>query len=278
VKLVSISGRRKRINLNVKSRWLILAALIALFTFSTVMLILTQYGYISARREYDELREIAFSPKASPNNENNTGESEVPLDNTDAQQGGDSTPNGSDATTQDDIIINHDALEEINPDYIGWISIEGTAIDYPVVRCRNNSKYIYTTFSGENNNAGAIFLDSLCKTGFGGYAMLHGHNMDDGSMFKDLHKYLNSNFLDENPEIIIFIPSGERLTYRIFDVKLTNINDSLYSLRGTSKQVRDSHFSRYDIEEDADILVLSTCTSSANRNERLLVVAVREGQ
>ncbi|MFR2404874.1 MAG: SrtB family sortase, partial [Eubacterium callanderi] len=61
--------------------------------------------------------------------------------------------------TAEDAGIDFDALKAVNPDTVGWIKIEGTTIDYPVVQTDNNEKYLYTTFEGEESQWGAVFLD-----------------------------------------------------------------------------------------------------------------------
>ena len=61
--------------------------------------------------------------------------------------------------TAEDTGVDFDALKAVNPDTVGWIKIEGTSIDYPVVQTDNNEKYLYTTFEGEESQWGAVFLD-----------------------------------------------------------------------------------------------------------------------
>jgi len=51
---------------------------------------------------------------------------------------------------------------EINPDYVGWLKIDGTNIDFPIVRGNDNEKYLTTTFKGEENILGAVFMDYRC--------------------------------------------------------------------------------------------------------------------
>ena len=166
-------------------------------------------------------------------------------------------------------------LAEINPDYIGWIRIEGTEIDYPVVQGADNKKYLNTTFSGGRNASGTIYMDSRCANGFDSYAIVYGLNMKDGSMFAGLNRYLESGYLDEHPEIMIITPDGETHIYGIFDVKVTGTGDAAYKLPDKGKEVIAEHFAAQNIQEDASILVLSTCTKSNDDNERLLIFAER---
>jgi len=153
----------------------------------------------------------------------------------------------------------HSLLSELNPHYVGWIVIPGTTIDYPVVRGPDNALYLNTTFSGNQNPAGAIFMDYRLTDDFNEQVCLvYGHNMRNDSMFSPLINYLNPGFMDENPEIIILTADGEKLVYRIYEARRTDAWDSAYSL---------------DHDGEEQLLILSTCIDGSDRTARLLVYA-----
>lgn len=121
-------------------------------------------------------------------------------------------------------------LTELNPDYIGWITINGV-IDYPVVLGNDNSRYLNTTFTGRRNFSGTIFMDYRNTSGFqSDVCILYGHNMRDGSMFAALKKYLDPKFLSANSGIAVMTSKGEALTYKIFATKQTDVWDKAYTL------------------------------------------------
>jgi len=154
-------------------------------------------------------------------------------------------------------------FSEMNPDFVGWIIIPNTMIDYPVVRGSNNSLYLNTMFSGAANPAGTIFMDSLCTKDFDSPAcVIYGHNMRDGSMFAALTNYMDNGFMDDHPEIIVLTADGEKLVYRIFEAKYSDAWDSVYEI-----DLNDS-------KNAERIIVLSTCLNDADRYDRLLVYAV----
>lgn len=163
------------------------------------------------------------------------------------------------------------ALSGVNPDYAGWIEISGAGIGYPVVRGADNEKYLHTTFSGEYNPSGAVFMDYRCAEGF--YApvcILYGHNMKDGSMFAPLARYLEPGFIAANPRVTVTTPGGDALTFIIFAARRVGAADEIYSLD-------------FGSTPDADLmpgappgakrfLLLSTCAkSNRDKDERLLV-------
>jgi len=166
-------------------------------------------------------------------------------------------------------------LQNINPDYIGWIKIDGTKINYPVVQGVDNWKYINTTFMGSQNRSGSIFMDRRCDDAFDNYfAVLYGHNRSDGSMFTALHDYEDKAYISEHPDIMIVLTNGEILTYRIFAARLTTVEDELYSLFGRSQESVKRFFAGHDAPEEAErFLVMSTCTFSGDDDDRLVVYA-----
>jgi SrtB family sortase len=162
-------------------------------------------------------------------------------------------------------------FSEINPDFVGWMVIPGTAIDYPIVRGTDNSLYLHTTFSGTQNPAGTIFMDYRCTEGFATpISLIYGHNMRNGSMFSPLTNYTNQDFMNNNSEIIILTADGHKLVYRIFDTKHTDAWDSVYEL-----DFNDAANEFFPASDAQRFLILSTCLNSADRNARLLVFAAQ---
>jgi len=255
-------------NDKIKSGRLVFAALIAAFlfvgAFATYNLVTIDREYKEAQNEYEELRIYASGITRPYSPEDDIKEPQQQDEN-------------------EEMTIEHEImpdLSSINPDYIGWIRIDGTNVDYPVVQGNDNYKYLNTTFRGGNNSSGTIFMDTECDSTFGSFALLHGHNMRDGSMFGSLHHYLDDSFKLSHPEIIIFPPDETPLVYTVFAAKLTNISDTVFLL--PTKEHTDIvdyfsafSFSRRELEDSIDLLVLATCTEN-NRNERLLVMAYRK--
>lgn len=106
----------------------------------------------------------------------------------------------------------------INPDFNGWLSIDGTAIDYPVVRGRDNAFYLDHDFNREPHPFGSIFIDHR-NLGMGqdDHTIIYGHYTQNGHMFADLEKFLSEDFVNENPTITFESLFGER-TFELFSV------------------------------------------------------------
>ncbi|SHF12075.1 class B sortase [Alkalibacter saccharofermentans] len=160
------------------------------------------------------------------------------------------------------------SLLEINKDVIGWISIENTRVDYPVVLGFDNEHYLDHDFYGKKSRAGTIFMDFRNRSEKK-HLILYGHNMRDGSMFKDLIKYKKESFFYDNPIIQFdFLSRNER--WEIFSAYVTDTN--FYYIETSFKnnaeftsfidEIKGKSKYKTDIYPEANdqILTLSTCT------------------
>ena len=143
-----------------------------------------------------------------------------------------------------------------NTDCIGWLSIDGTNISYPVMHTPSDpQKYLRQNFYGKYSQSGVPFLDGQCSTN-GGNLIIYGHNMKNGTMFSDLKKYLNTDFLNAHRTVRLETAGGVFL-FTVTEVRKTNTADPWYN-RITS--------------EDGRHLILSTCYGSG-KDGRLLIIA-----
>lgn len=103
--------------------------------------------------------------------------------------------------------IDFEELAKINPDVIGWIRIPDTNIDYPIVQNDNNDTYLHTDFNGEESIYGAIYLDFESDSDMmGKNNILYGHNMKNGSMFRDLVYYKEEQYFKDHQYFEIYTP------------------------------------------------------------------------
>ena len=229
---------------------------------------------VAARSEYEQLRE--YSPNNPARAVQDTGPpdqddpDEPPVENSDEDWDALEEENRSMRE------LSFDELAAINSDFVGWISA-GSHLDYPVVRGRDNDRYINTTFTGSRNSAGAIFMDYRNARGFDEHvSILYGHYTRDGTMFSSLNQYLNSNFIRSNPNITITTRDGRTLTYRVFAAKLTDAWDIAYTV-GISDTARASEVFPDAPANASRYLLLSTCTRGGSDDERILVFAAITG-
>ncbi|EGP9899719.1 class B sortase, partial [Listeria monocytogenes] len=87
-------------------------------------------------------------------------------------------------------------LQKLNKDMVGWLTIADTEIDYPILQSTDNDYYLHHNYKNEKARAGSIFKDYRNTNEFlDKNTIIYGHNMKDGSMFADLRKYLDKDFL-----------------------------------------------------------------------------------
>lgn len=184
--------------------------------------------------------------------------------------------------------FDYDSLLAINSDCVGWIRVDGTDIDYPVVQAADNSFYLHRNFNQESAICGAIFMDyrndiDLARE----HLILYGHQMKDGSMFKQLNGYKDKDFYKEHPEITLYL-RNQKYSYDVVAVYVTNIARSggYYNyLHGNTREEQIEYlqnkmaaYQLYDtgftVTQDDELLSLSTCEYSST-NGRLIVLAKR---
>ena len=115
------------------------------------------------------------------------------------------------------------ALHEQNPDIVGWIKIDDTRVDYPVMWTPEEPEYyLRRNFQKEESMAGTPFLDAASTMPGSSNWLIYGHNMKNGTMFHDTLKYEDKAFYDGHKTIHFDTLEGEGL-YEIVAVCYTQI-------------------------------------------------------
>ncbi len=144
----------------------------------------------------------AFSAK------NNSDKTEVMAVNTSKFSAGSGTGNAVTVTDEETgeerrliVLGQYEKLYEQNKNLIGWVKIEGTNIDYPVMKSLNGNGQFYLDHDiyGNEDRNGTIFMDDLCDIikPTENY-IIYGHNMKSGQMFGDLKKYKSESFCKDH--------------------------------------------------------------------------------
>lgn len=203
---------------------------------------------------------------------------------------GTSSQLSEDPAEEDSILPEYAVLYGMNPDLAGWICIEGTGINYPVMHTPDRKEYyLHRGFDGKYSAWGCIFAQEECDPEKpSDNITLYGHNMKDGSMFAGLFGYTDREFWEAHP-YIRFDTLTEHREYAVFAVFTTtatkgqgfayhNFIDALDEADFDAFVDRCRELSFYDtgiLPEYGDKLIcLSTCEYS-QPNGRLVVAAVR---
>lgn len=177
-------------------------------------------------------------------------------------------------------------LLELNEDVVGWITIDGTRIDYPILQAEDNFHYLTRNFYHEESRAGSIYLDyrNDIRLENEKNVVLYGHRMRDGSMFENLTKYLDKEFFDTH-RTIQFDTLYESYEGEIFAVyhTLTSFNyiQTAFDNNEEFGELLDEiyattlHTTDVEVTEDDMILTLSTCDYKLDPEEGRLVVQAK---
>lgn len=193
------------------------------------------------------------------------------------------------ADTLPDILPEYQTLYSLNKRLIGWVKIDDTYIDYPVLQTVNNDYYLNHNFDQEEDKNGSIFLDKDCSI----YPrstnlILYGHHMRSGRMFGQLNKYSSEKFYKEH-KYIQFDTIYEKGTYEVMYVfrskiyeeseivfKYYQFTDAVSETEYESNMKQMADMSLYDTGVNAEygdeLLTLSTCDYYTS-DGRFVVVA-----
>ncbi len=129
------------------------------------------------------------------------------------------------APTEPVMLSGYKDIYEMNDHTVGWIKMEGTKMDYPVMQTPNEPDYyLYRSFDKVDSARGSIYAREVCDINEpSDNITIYGHNMADGSMFACLHSYINKKAW-ENNSLIFFDTLYEYHTYKIFAVFKTSAN------------------------------------------------------
>ena len=162
----------------------------------------------------------------------------------------------SEPTEQPAAERNIQALIAENADCIGWLSIDGTNISYPVMHTPHDpQKYLRRNFYGKYSQSGVPFLDGRCNLQSTNL-IIYGHNMRNGTMFSDLKRYVDRDFLNAHRTVKFETADGVQ-TFIVTEALKTNTSDAWYDRIAA---------------EDGRQLILSTCYGSG-KDGRLLIIA-----
>ena len=175
-----------------------------------------------------------------------------------------------------------------NPDFIAWLRIPGTNVDYPVVQTDDPDDYLTHTFSGKQSVVGTLF--SLADADYkapGRNIAVYGHHLRSSGekMFTSLMRYKNPDFYEDNKTVMLdsLYRHSEYTIFAVMNMKVGDWEPSRTTFSGDAAFMafvnRAKSESLYDtgVEVGADdhILTLITCDRSyAGKEGRLVILAV----
>ncbi|MCM1045745.1 MAG: class B sortase [Candidatus Gastranaerophilales bacterium] len=275
---------------NKKSRRRIRAFLLLILVVCLILTGQAYYQSVQHRIQQDRLKEQVRGERAKRSEAHNStqdGVRAVFLTKLDIPN----VENGGEQTEEEPVMLYQYAeLYEENNDLVGWLSIDGMTIDYPVMQNEDDEYYLHHDFYGEDSKYGCLYVRDRADLDAGTNFIIYGHNMRDGSMFGDLDFYLTESFYQEH-SVISFDTLYEERTYDIIAVFRSQIyreGDDVFKYyqfyEAETQEEFDEFYnnikalSLYDTGVEAEFgdtfLTLSTCAYHVD-DGRLVVVAKR---
>ncbi len=282
----SLEYKKKNILKQVSNNFLlvscILISLVSIFSFGII-----EYNNYMTRQQEEELKEITKVEIDNEESDDVEDDSSTPNEeieeetietNNDNNNNNNSNNNTSSSLTED-----YQKLLSINDETVGWLKVNNTRVNYPVVQADNNDYYLDHSFYKQSNFNGWIFMDYRNNTdNLDQNTIIYGHNLKNGMMFGTLNLLKNSSWYD-NPDnlVITFNTTTKQMKWQIFSIYVINVtNDYLYvnfEYDSQFKEFVDKLRSRsikdfgVEVSKFDKILTLSTCQN--NSKQRLVVHA-----
>jgi|SRR5690625_2730968 len=233
-------------------------ACLGVFIYASQGLITTALDYYENRQVMGDLQETFYDVEMDKNERNNNSQT---------------------------IRSGFDTLLEENEDLVGWITMEGTQIDYPIVQAGDNVEYLTRNFYKDDNRAGSIFMDFRNDIESAGEnTILYGHRMKDGSMFEQLSKYQDAEFFEAH-QTFQFDTLYDSYEAEIFAVYATTTdfnyiqtdfaNDEEYEQLIKNIEAESIYETDVEVSASDQIITLSTCDYVLDEDKGRLVVQAK---
>lgn len=191
--------------------------------------------------------------------------------------------------TKNESYINLQELYKKNNDVVGWIKINETNINYPVMQ--NGDYYLHRNFYKEYSSYGVPYIADYCNLDISDNTIIYGHHIKNGKMFADLEKYKNYNFFKTHKQINFYSLSTDKTQ------NVENIYEVIYVFKTTADENGFKYYNFYNARNEQEynnfvekcnelsfydtginakygdkLITLSTCEYSL-KNGRIVVVA-----
>ena len=172
-------------------------------------------------------------------------------------------------------------LQKINPDVIGWIRLNDTNINYPLVQTDNDDTYMNTDAEGNYSLSGAIFLHCANKPDFSDFDnIIYGHHMEKHMMFGDIGEFTNQNFFNKHHYGNLYYDGINHGIEFIAIMQLDAYNERVFNVC-ISEEAKQEYIKLIDsnslykrnvqISPNDHLVILTTCTSDMTNGRNVLV-------
>ena len=173
-------------------------------------------------------------------------------------------------------------LQKINPDIIGWIRINETNVNYPLLQAEDDDTYMNTDAEGKYSLSGAIFLHCGNKPDFSDFNnIIYGHHMEKHMMFGDIGEFTKEQYFNEHPYGNLFFDGKDHGIEFYALMQVDAYNETIFNVCPDTSEAKQAYLleiidnalykRELNITEDDHLVLLTTCTSDMTNGRNVLV-------
>ena len=173
-------------------------------------------------------------------------------------------------------------LQKINPDIIGWIRVNDTNINYPLLQAEDDDTYMNTDAEGKYSLSGSIFLHCANKPDFSDFNnMIYGHHMEKHKMFGDVGMFTDKTYFEEHPYGNLFFNGKDHGAEFYALIQADAYNERIFSICPDDPKAKQAYLQEildnalykrnFEITQNDHLVLLITCTSELTNGRNILV-------
>lgn len=173
-------------------------------------------------------------------------------------------------------------LQKINPDIIGWIRVNDTNINYPLLQAEDDDTYMNTDAEGKYSLSGSIFLHCANKPDFSDFNnMIYGHHMEKHKMFGDVGMFTDKTYFEKHPYGNLFFDGKDHGVEFYALIQVDAYNERIFSICPDDPKAKQAYLQEildnalykrnFEITQNDHLVLLITCTSELTNGRNILV-------
>lgn len=173
-------------------------------------------------------------------------------------------------------------LQKINPDIIGWIRVNDTNINYPLLQAEDDDTYMNTDAEGKYSLSGSIFLHCANKPDFSDFNnMIFGHHMEKHKMFGDVGMFTDKTYFEKHPYGNLFFDGKDHGVEFYALIQADAYNERIFSICPDDPKAKQAYLQEildnalykrnFEITQNDHLVLLITCTSELTNGRNILV-------
>lgn len=181
----------------------------------------------------------------------------------------------------DESTVDFSELKAVNPEIIGWIKINDTNINYPIMQTTDNSKYLVHNYRDEYSTSGGIFVDTRNNEFSDDFTIIYGHRMDGSLMFGSIADFSDQEFFNNHQAGVLYTSTDtydlQIVGYAVLNIENTNVYKLGLNSNGRNPEVlreiiqNSRQFNNLSQNNESKLILLSTCDADSRHYRDVLL-------